>query len=417
LQPGEFVEFPISEVGVGAPVSPALPPYIGNGTVDFNACFSPDFDEGGNAGNGQATISAGSTAKVTVTREYLVPSITIEKATNGVDADVPSGPAIKVGDPVQWDYVVTNDGGVTLDPVEVTDDVLGAIKCPKTALAPAEAMTCTLAGVAELGPYVSTGKATGTPPGTTPQVMATDPSHYFGALPMIDIEKATNGQDADAPTGPSIAEGGVANWTYKVINNGKLLLSDIAVVGDQSVSVICPLTMLPANGAMTCTAKGVAALGQYANLGSVVGQPRDLTGAVFGDPVVDSDPSHYLGTDRVCVPKKWKTKTYPKGTKYVKVNKKNYVVHRFKKKLYIKIGAHRYAVKAKRGKQIVAFKGKKFSVKKLAHKRFLAQGNTCPPPPKPDPKDKPVGKPKGDGGKTDYEKPKTTPNPPGQASR
>ena len=358
--PGDFVEFPISEVGVGASVSPPLPPYIGKGTVDFNACFAPSFDAGANALNGDVSISGGSTAKVTVTYEYLIPSIDIEKSTNGVDADVPSGPMIKVGDPVQWDYLVTNDGEVTLDPVAVTGDVLGAITCPETALEPEEFMTCTLVGVAEFGHHMNSGKATGTPPGTTPPVMASDPSHYFGYLPMIDIEKATNGQDADTPTGPSIAEGGVVNWTYKVINTGNLLLTDIAVVDDQGVPVSCPLTMLPANGMMTCTAQVVAVLGQYANLGSVEGQPLDLTGAVFGDLVVDSDPSHYIGTDRACVPKKSKPKPkkYPKGTKYVKVNKKIYVVHRFKKKLYVKIGAHRYTVKAKRGKQIVAFKAR-----------------------------------------------------------
>jgi len=162
---------------------------------------------------------------------------------------------------------------------------------------------------------------------------------------------------------------------------------------------------------MTCTAQGIAALGQYANPGSVIGQLPDLTGTVFGDPVVDSDPSHYIGTDRACVPKKTKPKTYPKGTKYVKVNKKVYVVRRFKKKIFVKIGAHRYSVKVRSGKQVVAFKGKKFSVKKLTHKRFLAQGSTCPVPPKTGPKDKPNGKPKGDNGKTGYEKSKTTPKP------
>ena len=42
------------------------------------------------------------------------PAIVIEKATNGEDADTPTGPMVEVGDPVTWTYVVTNTGNVTL---------------------------------------------------------------------------------------------------------------------------------------------------------------------------------------------------------------------------------------------------------------------------------------------------------------
>ena len=48
--------------------------------------------------------------------------IDIEKATNGEDADNPTGPFILVGDPVEWTYVVTNTGDVQLSNVVVTDD-------------------------------------------------------------------------------------------------------------------------------------------------------------------------------------------------------------------------------------------------------------------------------------------------------
>ena len=32
------------------------------------------------------------------------PSVDIEKLVNGVDADVPTGPLVRVGDPVGWTY-------------------------------------------------------------------------------------------------------------------------------------------------------------------------------------------------------------------------------------------------------------------------------------------------------------------------
>ena len=39
-----------------------------------------------------------------------------------------------------------------------------------------------------------------------------DPSHYIGVAPApgIDVEKSTNGQDADAPPGPSIVITGMS---------------------------------------------------------------------------------------------------------------------------------------------------------------------------------------------------------------
>ena len=42
------------------------------------------------------------------------PSIDIEKSTNGEDADQAPGPSILVGNPVAWEYRVTNTGTINL---------------------------------------------------------------------------------------------------------------------------------------------------------------------------------------------------------------------------------------------------------------------------------------------------------------
>ena len=221
-----------------------------------------------------------------------LPSIDIEKATNGEDADTPTGPVIPVGDPVFWTYVVTNDGNVFLTDVTVTDDQGVVVTCPATTLDVGESMTCTGAtGVAVAGQYANTGSVTGTPP-IGPDVTDSDPSHYFGALPSpsIDIEKATNGEDADTPTGPVIPVGDPVFWTYVVTNDGNVFLTDVTVTDDQGVVVTCPATTLAVGESMTCTgATGVAVAGQYANTGSVTGTPPT------GPDVSDSDPSHYFG--------------------------------------------------------------------------------------------------------------------------
>ena len=64
-----------------------------------------------------------------------------------------------------------------------------------------------------------------------------DPSHYCNPqLPAIDIEKATNGVDADNPNAgdaPQVMSGEPVNWTYVVTNTGKLPLFNVEVEDDQ----------------------------------------------------------------------------------------------------------------------------------------------------------------------------------------
>jgi hypothetical protein len=225
-------------------------------------------------------------------KTWINPSISIEKATNGEDADTPTGPMILVGDPVNWTYVVTNTNGTVLTNVVVTDDKGVTVSCPKTTLAVGEEMTCTANGTAEAGQYANIGTVVGTPP-VGSNVTDTDPSHYFGVAPSIDIEKATNGEDADAPTGPSIPVGDSVVWTYVVENTGNVDLSNVVVTDDKLGAINCPKTTLAVGESMTCTANGTAMAGQYSNLGTVVGTPP------VGPNVTDSDPSHYYGEEMV----------------------------------------------------------------------------------------------------------------------
>lgn len=224
------------------------------------------------------------------------PAIDIEKATNGEDADTPTGPLILMGDPVNWTYVVTNIGSDTLTNVTVTDNQGVAVSCPLTVLEPGQSMTCTATGVATVGQYANIGSVVGTPTSGGPPVTDEDPSHYFGYTPAIVIEKATNGEDADTPTGPLVPIGDAVTWTYVVTNTGTVTLTNVTVTDNQGVSVSCPQTVLAPGGSMTCTATGVAVAGQYANIGSVIGTPS--TG---GNPVTDDDPSHYVGYEPAIV--------------------------------------------------------------------------------------------------------------------
>ncbi|WMW23359.1 hypothetical protein RE476_05950 [Methanolobus mangrovi] len=222
----------------------------------------------------------------TVFIEIPTPAIDIEKATNGEDADSPTGPYIIVGDLVTWTYNVTNTGNVPLVNVNVTDDMEGYIGTIAY-LGVGESNTSLFAtGTAAAGQYANNATATGYYGPI--EVSDTDPSHYFGAAPAIDIEKATNGEDADSPTGPYIIVGDLVTWTYNVTNIGNVPLVNVNVTDDMEgyIGTIAYLGVGESNTSLFAT--GTAAAGQYAN--------NATAEAVYdGQPVNDTDPSHYFG--------------------------------------------------------------------------------------------------------------------------
>lgn len=239
--------------------------------------------------------------------------IVLDKFTNGPgqspqDADTPTGPSIVAGDTVTWTFTFTNTAVFTLTDLVLVDNQIGQIgpggaaNCPPAGaiLGPGQSMTCTATGTAQEGQYANTGTVTGTTQIglVTPRqtVTATDPSHYFGLPPStipepaIDIEKATNGEDADTPPGPVIEEGQPVVWTYVVQNTGNVPLENVTVT-DNELGPICVIPLLAPGASDTCEANGTAQLGPYANVGTVVGTPTEGP----TDPVTDSDPSHYIG--------------------------------------------------------------------------------------------------------------------------
>ena len=119
---------------------------------------------------------------------------------------------------------------------------------------------------------------------------------YQPASPAaIDIEKATNGDDADLPVDAvRLDPGDDVTWTYVVTNTGGVDLTNVVVTDDQGVAVSCPQDTLTVGETMTCTATGTAGgvvngpQFDYANVGTVTGVAPDES------TVTDSDPSHYV---------------------------------------------------------------------------------------------------------------------------
>jgi LPXTG-motif cell wall-anchored protein len=172
----------------------------------------------------------------------------IEKHTNTVDADTPTGPYVHVGDTVTWDFIVTNGGNTTVTGIVVEDDLLGVIGCPSTSLAAGASMTCTTSGTATPGQYANVGTVTGTD-AAGDQIGDLDPSHYFGSDPAIDITK---------DVAPGTILGGEATevtWTIMVANTGNVSLHDVAVT--DTLVPDCDLTIgdlaIAGSSTHTCT--------------------------------------------------------------------------------------------------------------------------------------------------------------------
>ena len=56
----------------------------------------------------------------------------------------------------------------------------------------------------------------------------------FGAQAQsgVDLEKFTNGQNADTAPGPAVTAGSTVNWTYVVTNPGTVPVSNVVVTDD-----------------------------------------------------------------------------------------------------------------------------------------------------------------------------------------
>jgi len=214
------------------------------------------------------------------------PSIDLEKNVNAEDADDPTGPFVLVGDTVTFTFIVENTGDCTLTNISVDDDILGHIGTVAS-LAAGGTATLTATAPAEAGQYENVGTVTGTPP-VGPDVNDTDPGHYFGADPDIDLEKLVDGEDADVPTGPIVEAGSTVTFTFIVQNIGNVPLTNVSV-DDDMLGHIGDVSFLDVGETATFTATATAVEGQYENMGTATGTPP------VGPDVTDEDPGHYFG--------------------------------------------------------------------------------------------------------------------------
>ncbi len=272
------------------------------------------------------------------------PGIVIEKLTNGQQADGTNDadvPQIAPGALVTWQYRVTNTGNTsfTESQVKVTDNLLGVI----TQIVNKGNNDATLAPN-EMWIYQKTGTALNllnNAPGIT-KVPGCDPnhtgvtrlayenigivtagnaadadlSHYCNPpAPALDIEKLTNGSQADGANDvdvPEIAPGAMVTWTYYVLNTGNVpfAAADVKV----SDNVLGPISQMinQGNGDSTLAPGELWVYEKFGIAADLLNSPSNITvpgcdpnhtgltrpayeniGTVVALTVSDADKSHY----------------------------------------------------------------------------------------------------------------------------
>lgn len=243
--------------------------------------------------------------------------IQLEKATNGEDADEPTGPSISLGSEVVWTYVFTNTGNAPLINITLADDILGDISdsCAEGALpdplTAGDAFTCTVTGTADTeGQYANIGTVdsiylTTGPTGTINIPLTdSDPSHYIGTTapqPGISIVK-TAGSTADGET-HTISQPALVTFNYEVTNTGSTHLTDITITDDAGTpdDASDDVTLTSAECAdlagpfapsdvVICTAE-IEVTQNTTNIAETIGTPSDGNGTPLPnvEPPTDTD--------------------------------------------------------------------------------------------------------------------------------
>ncbi|WP_312315945.1 OmpA family protein [Stenotrophomonas sp.] len=255
-----------------------------------------------NTATGQGTPPAGPNATgddSTTTPLAAGPAMTVVKSASPTTYFI-------VGQQINYSYLVTNTGNVTLSSLSLTDDRIATVSCPATTLAPGASTTCTgsyLITQADLdaGSVTNTATATAVPAqGTLPPVaaQATITATQTREIPLIKTTSTPNYS----------AVGDTIDYGYRITNAGNVTLTDQVSIEDDRIlapnAVSCPA--LPPGGlapgaSLVCTATYTVTqadldAGNVTNIaiaraGTLVSQPVTVTVNAVQQPALSLDKS------------------------------------------------------------------------------------------------------------------------------
>ncbi|WP_418152373.1 hypothetical protein AB8615_10925 [Litorimonas sp. RW-G-Af-16] len=158
----------------------------------------------------------------------------------------------KAGDTIDYEFDVQNTGNVTLASVAVQDDLIASVSCPKTTLAPMEAIVCSAQYTVtqmdvDAGAVINNAVASGNPPTGPPASTPSSATVNSSATPSFSFAKRAI--DLDFAN-----VGDVLDYEFDVQNTGDITLSNIIITDDLIATVSCPMASLAPTQSMVCSA-------------------------------------------------------------------------------------------------------------------------------------------------------------------
>lgn len=205
------------------------------------------------------------------------------------------------GDTIDYTFVVTNTGAVTVGEVDVDDDLISAISCGETTLAPAGDTTCSgrytiTQDDVDTGSVVNSAAAVGATPTGAAVTSLTDST----STATDDTAGLSFRQTAASPTdtddNDQISAGDRIRYTFTVGNTGSVTIADLAVdSGLLRDAPECGTTTLLPGDTTTCT--GTYRISQDdVDAGSVTNTANATGTDPGGDQVTSPEDSIETGT-------------------------------------------------------------------------------------------------------------------------
>ncbi len=262
----------VGAVSCPTPASPGLAP----GSAEMCTAANPytvtqaDVDAGAVADTATAsgtdllgTPSPAASGSLTVPAETAVPALSLAK--HGTNTNPADQNDVKVGDTINYSYVVTNTGDVTLTTIAVIDPTLGTVTCPGLAppgLAPGASVTCTAndpytVTQADVDGGGATDAATATGADANGSLTSTATARALGlaaTAPQVSLVKTATVVPAADQNDARV--GDVIEYSFLVTNTGNADLTSVSVSDASLGPVSCPIPAPPGlapGAAETCT--------------------------------------------------------------------------------------------------------------------------------------------------------------------